>query len=366
MIAITALFWFLTTFLLVASIASLTKFHIGMIRSFDFPRIQLFWLGIGLIVAAWVLLDGTTERAVIGLLTVLVIGQAAFIAKFTAIWRRQSHDADDSLRTDVANHASIMAANIKKSNRDYGPTLRYIKDTDPDIAIIVEVDQDWIEALAPLRETYANWITIPKDNGYGMCLMSKLEIPEHTTQCHITDDVPSITAKIVLRSGAAFRLYAVHPEPPVPTHDTEGRDSEIAHVGLAARDDPLPAVVTGDLNDVAWSTTTRQFQRLSRLLDPRVGRGFFNTFHADYPLIRWPLDHLFHDQRFRLVGMARGPNIGSDHFPVLFKIALAQSPKGADRLQDQKDGEEQDAKDMIASEKHRDREPIGRDWEDED
>jgi endonuclease/exonuclease/phosphatase (EEP) superfamily protein YafD len=99
--------------------------------------------------------------------------------------------------------------------------------------------------------------------------------------------------------------------------------TELAIIGreMAAHSDPV--IVAGDLNDVAWSPSTRRFRKLSNAQDPRIGRGFFNTFHAKYPLVRWPLDHVFHSKDFELVYVTRLAGYGSDHFPLYTKLQLA-------------------------------------------
>jgi hypothetical protein len=91
---------------------------------------------------------------------------------------------------------------------------------------------------------------------------------------------------------------------------------------VAQSERDLPVIVAGDLNDVAWSATTRLFRKISGLLEPRIGRGMFNTFHAGIPLLRWPLDHLFHSKHFALVTMRRLAAFGSDRFPILVELAF--------------------------------------------
>lgn len=355
------LIWVLTGLLILLTLLPVSKAPHGFVRVADFPRLQILVISVVLILAAPFVLQGAGMAWAMICLGIVATVQAAAVARFTPIWRRQSLDADSR---DAGSELSLLVANVKKSNDRHSLTLDIIRDADPDIVLLLEVNAKWIAAVGPpLRKTYREAIERPLENTYGIALYSRLPLFEADIRDLLVADVPSIRSGVELPSGAKVRLYAIHPEPPLPIQDTEGRDGEIAMIGMEAAADTLPAIVAGDLNDVVWSSTLRRFQRLSGLLDPRVGRGFFNTFDARYPFMRWPLDHLFHHPRFRHVEIRRLPKIGSDHFPIFFRLALARDPAALEHPGRADEVETQEVEEIIDREKERNRKPIGADWE---
>ncbi len=113
------------------------------------------------------------------------------------------------------------------------------------------------------------------------------------------------------------------------------RDVELVLVGVEIKSTGRPSVVLGDLNDVAWSPTTAEFARAGDLRDPRRGRGFFNTYPARLPGLRYPLDYVFHTKHFSVCKMRVLPKTGSDHLPLIAVLDLhpnGTAPPGPAKL----------------------------------
>src|SRR5690606_33497918 len=243
--------------------------------------------------------------------------QLKMVLPYTFIWKKQVKQVKQD-QLDPQRQISLIVSNVLTTNTQYHRLIEQIQKHQPDLVLTLETDQTWQNELSVIETDYPYSVPVPLDNLYGMHLYSKLKISDTEVKCILSDEIPSIHNTVTLRFGHPVQLYCLHPKPPSPTEaeDSKLRDAELLIVGDQIKDLDESCIVMGDLNDVAWSRTTRLFQRISGLLDPRVGRRYINTFHADYPLLRWSLDHVFHSRDFALVHMERLAHIGSDHFPI--------------------------------------------------
>lgn len=319
-------------------------------RGADFPRLQILAIGIvALVGLLFIPAEWTLQREILLLGVIAAVAyQLKMVLPYTPIWKKQVQQVGQD-QLDPEQQISLLVANVLTPNDKYHLLLQQIENLKPDVVLTLESDQVWQDALKSIEKDYPYRVAVPLDNLYGMHLYSRLALIEPEVKFILSDEVPSIHATLKLRSGILVQLYCLHPKPPSPTEakDSTLRDAELLIVGDRIKDLDQSCIVMGDLNDVAWSRTTRLFQRISGLLDPRVGRYFMNTFHANYSLLRWSLDHIFHSADFGLVDMKRLSHIGSDHFPVYVVLQTGRTFEQQQQELEQTQADEEEAQQAI-------------------
>lgn len=293
------------------------------VRIFDFPRLQIAAVGILALIGYAIFRRNARwfENVFVAVLAASIFYHGYMIFPYTPLASIQVQSSEG--RSDGST-ASLLFVNVLIENRDAEKLKAIVRAADPDIILAVETDDWWREQLAEFEQSHPYKVLQPQPNGYGMLLYSRLELVSPEVKFLVEEDVPSIHAQVRLASGNVVSLRCLHPRPPFPTEDDSSRprDAELLVVGKETKDLKEPVIVMGDLNDVSWSHTNSEFQKISGLLDPRIGRGLYNTFHAEYPFMRFPLDHFFHSDHFRLVDIRILDYVGSDHFPVFIKLSL--------------------------------------------
>ena len=245
-----------------------------LIRVWEFPRLQLFVL-ILLCMTGWFFMTMTHPVAAVVMIMALALAgiyQAIWILPYTALWPKQVNQVS---KVDDNFTLSILTSNVYMYNDNYEGLKTLVRQYQPDMLILLESNQAWQDAMSSIHSDYPHRLACPLENLYGMHLYSKLPFKGEQIRYVVEDDVPSMEVQIDI-SGTQVTVYFLHPKPPSPTENESAapRDTELAIIGKEMAEHKEPVIVSGDLNDVAWSPSTRRFRKLSKAQDPRVGRGF--------------------------------------------------------------------------------------------
>ena len=213
----------------------------------------------------------------------------------------------------------VALANILTSNRDYPAIRRLVERTDPDVLVLQEYASHAEEALSETLSAFDHRIARRRRDNFGIAVYSEIPWSSARVKRPTGGPAPQLHLELDYR-GEPLHLWAVHPLPPVKPSYIAMRNDLLAHVGAFAASAQAPVVVAGDLNTTMWSAAYRKFEAQG-LTNSRAGRGVMGTWPSWLPL-RLPIDHVAHTEEIRTCRLKVGPDIGSDHRPLVVDLAL--------------------------------------------
>ena len=117
--------------------------------------------------------------------------------------------------------------------------------------------------------------------------------------------------------SGTLHVVGFHLIPPLTPQRLAWRNEQLAIAGEVLAEVDAPMLMVGDFNTTPWSASFRAFRSENNL-------SGFNT-RATWPV--WlgfagiPIDHAFVSPDLRILGIETGPDIGSDHRPLLIDVA---------------------------------------------
>ncbi len=215
----------------------------------------------------------------------------------------------------------LLLLNVSAEFGDMDRVRDVIQRFDPDIVVLLEVDEKWIAGLQPIEESYAHTVLKPQQDNFGIALYSRLPIARSGILYIGDAGVPSLLAMLSCPDGE-FRVLATHPLPPISAGYARRRNDQLEKLSAVITRTGSPVLMSGDLNASPWSYPFRRLLERTGLKDSSRGRGVQPTWPAFLPLFLIPIDHVLHSAEIEITGKKIGPGVGSDHYPVIvdFKV----------------------------------------------
>jgi endonuclease/exonuclease/phosphatase (EEP) superfamily protein YafD len=146
-------------------------------------------------------------------------------------------------------------------------------------------------------------------------------LDQHEVREFSRDQVPTIVSWLTVE-GREMVLVGTHPLPPIGEARSALRNDQLRAIAEFLNQTDARRVLVGDLNTTSWSPHFRELLAAADLVDSRRGFGVQPTWFALGGLLRLPIDHVLVSPEIEVMSRRIGPDIGSDHRPVIVDLSL--------------------------------------------
>ncbi len=215
----------------------------------------------------------------------------------------------------------VVTANAWFANPDHAALVAWLSRSDADIIALQEITPQWVLALEALARTYPYRKVIPREDPYGIALLSRWPIDAVQSIDFAGDGLPSLVANLDVH-GRTLQVIALHTRWPVLPQLQVARDRALQQAAALARALPDATILLGDLNLTPYAPAFAKLVAESGLEDALAGEAWRPTWQAGFWPLALPIDHVLVPRRACVTGQEIGPGVGSDHRPLQVTLRL--------------------------------------------
>lgn len=225
----------------------------------------------------------------------------------------------------------VIEFNAWGRNPDPARVAQWLAQENPDVVVIIEASTFLKSQIVATTGMYAF-------EGSGALIFTRQKPIAEWTAWGVRE-LPGASTEITWvdlpgPDGQPFTVVGLHTGWPIPARNAWGQGRNIAVVLKIL--DRTRLIMAGDFNSTQWSFRQRAVDA-SFALERRD--HFIPTWPARLPALRGapfpvpllPIDHVYAGPRWKTVRVARGPWMGSDHYPLVMTFALTPPPSRSAR-----------------------------------
>ena len=219
----------------------------------------------------------------------------------------------------------ILFANVYVRNRNSDALLELVRLHEPDVVIVAETDQEWIETLKTLETNYPHARYEANYGAFGISTLTRVTPDCFAIEWIGTEVSVPITKLELSIDQMPLTIYGVHVESPGNHESLRIRSDHMEHLAEMIGKDPTRCAVIGDLNISPWSPYFGDFLQSTGLRDSRRGFGIQNSWPTWQSVAKIPIDHCLVSKDIVVKRREVLNSISSDHHPILVEIAIKKS-----------------------------------------
>lgn len=252
----------------------------------------------------------------------------AIPAWIAAVWISWPHalslphvDAAASVAAEDQPTFKVLTLNAWYRNHDTAQVARYLATSDADVILVQEFDGKRMRELVAALPSYPHAALAAAADRRGAAILSRWPIES-------SQPLPLATARrhaqwaLVRWHSMPVQVVAVHLPWPLGPRVSRERNQQLRELSQWMRQADGPVVVGGDFNLSPWSPHFDAALELANARDAIGSRPGMSTWPTQFPPLGIQIDHCLVSHEWQVMRIARGPRVGSDHYPVLVELRL--------------------------------------------